>query len=205
MTDRTSGADRFHPSYTEGLTDAQVEKRREEGLTNAYDNVKTKSYWRIIKDNLVTFFNILNVILAILVCTTGQYKDAAFMLIIICNLAIGISQEIASKKTLDRLSLVVASRATVIRGGKEEEIDQSDVVLDDILVVRSGNQIVADAIVQHGAVEVNESLITGESDMVTKRPGDYLHSGSYVVSGAAYALVDKVGEASYAKIGRAHV
>ncbi|MBD5558821.1 MAG: cation-translocating P-type ATPase [Clostridia bacterium] len=190
---RQSGAD-----YQTGLTGAQVRERQEAGQTNAFRTVQTKSYWRIIRDNLFTFFNILNVILAVLVCLTGQYKDAAFMLLIIANLAIGISQEIASKKTLDKLSLVVAADATVIRDGQELKIPQSDVVVDDILLVRSGNQIVADADVVHGQVEVNEAMITGESDTITKGPGDRLHSGSYVVSGAAYAHVDKVGAESYA-------
>lgn len=186
------------PNYKEGLTSEQVAERMAAGQTNAFNNVQTKSYWKIIKDNLVTFFNILNIILAVLVCFTGQYKDAAFMLIIILNLGIGISQEIASKRTLDKLSLVVAAKATVIRDGREEEIPQDQVVLDDILLVKSGNQIVVDALVVHGTVEVNEAMITGESDMITKRPGDYLHSGSYVVSGAAYACTEQVGANSYA-------
>lgn len=186
------------PDYKKGLTTEQVTERMAAGQANTFNNVQTKSYWKIIKDNLVTFFNILNIILAVLVCFTGQYKDAAFMLIIILNLAIGISQEIASKRTLDKLSLVVAAKATVIRNGKEEEIPQDQVVLDDILLVKSGNQIVVDALVVHGTVEVNEAMITGESDMITKKPGDHLHSGSYVVSGAAYACTEQVGANSYA-------
>lgn len=198
MSDPYKNVERFHPSATEGLTSAQVEERQRMGLSNAYNNVKTKSYGQIIKDNLVTFFNILNIVLAVLVFSTGHYKDLAFMLLIIINLAIGISQEIASKRTLDKLSLLVAPDAVVIRNGKEEKVPEQNVVLDDIIVLRLGDQIIADAVVESGVIEVNESLITGESDTITKRPGDYLYSGSFVVSGAGSARVDGVGENSFA-------
>lgn len=198
MTDPYAGIKRFTPTASEGLTPAQVRERQEQGLTNAYNNIKTKSYGKIFKDNLLTFFNILNLVLAVLVAFTGHYKDLAFMVLIAANTTIGLVQEIASKRTLDKLSLLVASTALVVRGGQEEKVPESEVVLDDIMVLHIGDQIVADAVVRDGSLEVNESLITGESDIIRKRPGDYLYSGSFVVSGTGHAAVDGVGEHSFA-------
>lgn len=198
MPDPYKDVERFSPPVAEGLTSGQVSERREQGLTNAYNNVKTKSYAQIFKDNLLTFFNILNIILAALVFWTGHYKDMAFMLLILANLAIGIAQEIASKRTLDKLSLLVASTAIVVRDGLEKRVNESEVVLDDVMILHMGDQIIADAVVADGTLEVNESLITGESDTITKKPGDYLYSGSFVVSGSAYTRVDGVGENSFA-------
>lgn len=198
MADPYAGIERFNPSASEGLSAQQVRERQAQGLTNAYNNVKTKSYGKIVKDNLLTFFNILNLILAVLVAMTGHYKDLAFMVLIVANTTIGLVQEIASKRTLDKLSLLVASTALVVRGGREENVPEGDVVLDDVMILHMGDQIVADAIVRDGSIEVNESLITGESDIITKRPGDYLYSGSFVVSGTGRAVVDGVGEHSFA-------
>ncbi len=212
MDDNGKELVRFAPEYNQGLTSAQAEQRAQEGLSNAYHNNKTKSYRKIFKDNLLTFFNILNAVLAGLVIATGYYKDLAFMIVIIANLAIGLFQEIASKRTLDKLSLLVAAKVIVIRNGQEIQINASELVLDDIMLLKSGNQISADGILQHGTLEVNESLISGESDVIVKHPGDFLYSGSYVVSGNAYAQVERVGEESFAnqissgmKVSQPHV
>ncbi len=189
---------RLNPDCATGLTLEQVAKRIADGLANTYKNNKTKSYGRILKDNLLTFFNILNAALAVLVILTGYYRDLAFMIVIFGNLGIGIFQEIASKRTLDKLSLLVATKVTVVREGDEKTINATELVLDDIMLLKNGNQISADGIVRKGVLEVNESLITGEADSILKREGDFLYSGSYVVSGSAYVQVECVGEESFA-------
>jgi cation-transporting ATPase E len=181
-----------------GLTESQVAEKIAAGQVNRSVSSKTKSYRQIFKDNLFTFFNILNLVLAVLVFTTGDYKNGTFLLVVIGNLIIGLSQEIASKKTLDRLSLMVAMKARVVRDGTIKTIDMRDVVLSDILILKSGDQICADGILQDGTLEVNESLITGESDVTLKKAGDKVFSGSFVVSGNGKALVIEVGEGSFA-------
>ncbi|MEG0630631.1 MAG: HAD-IC family P-type ATPase [Christensenellaceae bacterium] len=189
---------RYDANDTEGLSDEQVNERIAKGLTNSFDNNTTKTYRQIFKDNLLTFFNILNMVLAALVILTGYYKDLVFMLVIIANLIIGILQEIVSKKTLDKLALIVVAKATVVRGGKESSISVKELVLDDIMVLKSGDQVCADGIVLNGYLEVNESLITGESDVVVKKDHDTLSSGSFITSGKAYVRVQNVGADSYA-------
>ncbi|MDL2236585.1 cation-translocating P-type ATPase [Christensenellaceae bacterium OttesenSCG-928-K19] len=196
--DQKTQVERFTPDNAQGLSSAQVEARVSQGLTNKYDNNKTKSYRQIFKDNLLTFFNILNVALAIFVITSGYYKDLAFLIVIVANTAIGIIQEINSKRTLDKLSLLVASKVPVIRDGVESEIFANNLVLDDVMRLKTGDQLAADGILTEGYLEVNESLLTGESDTVKKHPGDFLYSGSFVISGSAYARVDRVGEESFA-------
>ena len=198
MEDTPSGIERLHPDSKTGLTAAQVAQRAAQGATNEYDNHKTRSYRQIFKDNLVTFFNILNVLLAALVISSGAYKDLAFLLVVVSNTVIGLAQEINSKRTLDKLSLLVAARTPVIRDGKEESISAKSLVLDDIIRLKTGDQVAADCLVREGYLEVNESLLTGESGTVKKREGDFLYSGSFVISGSAVAQVDRVGEESYA-------
>ncbi|MBC5648650.1 cation-translocating P-type ATPase [Christensenella tenuis] len=192
------GQQRYDSDCRTGLTDAQVKSRIDEGLTNAYNTNTTKSYKQIFKDNLVTFFNILNMVFTVLIVMTGYIKELVFLLVVVGNLVIGIAQEIVTKKTLDKLSVIVAAKVTVVRNGAEKEIGVSDIVLDDVMQLNPGNQVCADGVLLEGTVEVNESLITGESDVVAKGPGDFLYSGSFIVSGNAYARVERVGIENYA-------
>ncbi len=190
--------ERYEANCETGLTDEQVKSRIEAGLTNAYNTNTTKSYRQIFKDNLFTFFNILNMVFTVFIVMTGYIKELVFLLVVIGNLAIGIAQEIVTKKTLDKLSVVVAARVKVVRNGEEKEIGVAELVLDDVVQLMPGNQVCADGRVLEGMVEVNESLITGESDVIVKTVGDFLYSGSFIVSGNAYARVERVGMENYA-------
>ena len=181
-----------------GLTTAQVEDRVQRGLTNNDEGIRTKTEKQIILENTFTFFNILNFILAALVLLVGSFKNLLFMGVILSNTVIGSFQGIRAKRTIDKLSLISAPKATVLRGGKAHTVPVGEIVLDDILQLSAGRQICADAFVRAGEVEVNESLITGEGDPVTKRPGDPLLSGSFVVSGSCLAQVEHVGRDNYA-------
>lgn len=180
-----------------GLAESQVAERIAAGQVNRSCCSQTKSYRQIFRDNLLTFFNILNLVLAVFIFITGDYKNLTFLLVVTGNLAIGLFQEISSKKTLDRLSLMVAAKAVVVREGRINTIDIRDVVLSDILVLKSGDQICVDGVLKAGMIEVNESLVTGESDVILKKAGDTLFSGSFVVSGNGKALVTGVGEDSF--------
>ncbi|MGN0618485.1 MAG: HAD-IC family P-type ATPase [Ruminiclostridium sp.] len=181
-----------------GLTSAQVEERARDGRINGDVNVKTKSVSRILRDNIFTFFNFLNIALAVLVIIFGELKNAIFIGVIFCNTAIGIFQEIRAKRIIDRLSLISAPKARVIRDGQEQEIPTSGIVLDDIVIFRAGAQAAADCLVLSGECEVNESLITGESDPVFKKQGEKILSGSFVISGEAKAVAVAVGADSFA-------
>lgn len=185
-------------SPARGLTAAQVEERVRQGLVNTQATHISKTTGQIVRDNLMTFFNLINLILAVLVLTVGSYKNAAFIGTVVCNTAIGIIQELRAKRTLDRLSLMSAARATVRREGAECSVPIEEVVLGDILLLAAGNQICADSVVREGFLEVNEALITGESDVIRKGPGDRLYSGSFVVSGKAAVEVEHVGEENFA-------
>ena len=157
-----------------GLTSAQVEERVQQGLTNKLENRISKTVGQIFRDNLMTFFNLINLILAILVLTVGSYKNGAFIGTVVCNTAIGIIQELRAKRTLDRLSLISAAKAKVRRDGEERQIPIDEVVLGDFMLLSAGDQICADAVVREGTLEVNEALLTGESDVIVKNPGDKL-------------------------------
>ena len=182
----------------QGLSKQEVDKRIKEGNYNKIlDNV-SKSTKQIIIDNVFTFFNLLNIVLATLVILAKSYQNVLFIGIVISNTVIGIVQEIRAKKTIDKLTLVSASKAKLIRESKEVEVNTEEIVLDDIIKFSSGDQISVDSIVLQGNVEVNESLLTGEADEILKKEGDTLLSGSFIVSGSCYARVDKVGENCYA-------
>lgn len=189
---------RFEADCEYGLTQAQVDERVRQGLTNAVKTVSTKSYRRILTDNLFTVFNLINVVLAVLVLAVGSYQNALFICIILTNIIIGTVQEIRAKQCVDKLSLISAPRVDVMRDGKRLEIAVEDVVLDDILCLEAGGQICADCVVRSGVCEVDESLLTGEADAIVKRPGDALLSGSFVVAGSCCAQADQVGTESYA-------
>lgn len=190
--------ERIESDYKTGLTAQQVAARVDEGFTNVQSRRFTKSYAQIFKDNIFTLFNLINVILAALIISTGSYRNILFMGIVISNIAIGVFQEIRAKRTLEKAAVVVAPKARVVRDGKEISIGIADIVLDDIIALRAGEQIVSDARVLSGAIEVNESLLTGESDVVSRGEGDMLFSGSYVVSGSVFARVEHVGAQNYA-------
>ena len=181
-----------------GLTNEQVQQRIEEGKINANENPNTRSYKQIIRENVLTFFNFLNLALMIMVLLVGSYKNSMFMGIIVINTVIGIIQEVRAKKTLDKLAILTESKAVVLREGKKWSISTEKLVLDDILFLKTGDQVPADARVLEGSIEVNESLLTGESDNLQKNEGDELFSGSFVTSGEACCQVIHVGKDNYA-------
>ena len=167
------------------------------GWTNKAVEPPTKTIPKIIKSNLLTYFNLVFAVLAVLLTVAGSFRNMSFLLIVVANLLIGIVQEIRAKKVLDRLSVLNSPTALVIRDGQQAEIPAEELVLDDIVIFRAGNQICADAIVVDGEVAVNESLLTGETDEIFKKPGDTLMSGSFVVSGECCARLENVGADSY--------
>lgn len=181
-----------------GLTEAEAQKRKAEGKSNKRVEVKTKSVGRIFKENLCTFFNAINLALAIIVVSVGAYRNAFFMGIIICNAVIGTFQELRSRHAIRKLSLISAPKAHVLREGKERDIETDELVLGDVAVFRAGDQICADFVVTSGECSVDESLLTGESDQIEKGIGDELSSGTFVVSGSVHAQAIRVGEDSTA-------
>lgn len=188
---------RYEPNIKEGLTEQQVEKRKQENLVNYDTTLPTKSVKQILLENFITLFNILNLLLGITIFAVGSYKNATFLIIVIINTAISTFQELHSKKVVDKLSIMASSKATVIRNSKKEKISINSIVLDDIIEYNSGSQVSVDSIIKDGEVEVNESFITGEPDAITKKEGEILLSGSYIVSGRCYAKVEHIGEENY--------
>lgn len=180
-----------------GLTSAQAAERKSMGYDNCPADPPSKSVGEIITDNLFTYFNFIFFILACLIIYAGTFRDLTFMPIIIANTLIGIIQELRSKRVLDKLSVMNAPLTAVIRDGREMKLPSKDVVLDDVVVFRAGNQISADAVIIDGNVSVNEALLTGESDEISKSEGDTLMSGSFIVSGFCRARLERVGEESY--------
>ncbi len=180
-----------------GLTREEVHQRVRLHQTNENVTADTRSVKQIVKENLLTYFNLIFAILAVLLIITGSFRDMTFLPIILANAAIGIIQEIHAKKVLDKLTLLNAPRVTVLRDGKQQQIISEKLVLDDVILLASGNQVPADCSVLSGKAQANESLLTGESDEIEKNPGDKLFSGSFLVSGKCYAKVEKVGKNSY--------
>lgn len=181
-----------------GLTPEQAAEKTARGENAGDASVKSKSVGRIFADNIFTLFNLINVIIAVLVFLVGAYRNMLFMGVIFCNIAIGIIQEIRSKRIIDRLSLISAPRAHLLRGGEEAVLPVAEIVPGDIMLLAAGRQLCADGILADGELEVDESLLTGESDTVVKRPGDTLYSGSFVVSGSGKAEATAVGAEAYA-------
>ncbi len=188
---------RYDTDIENGLPDEIVEKRVLDNLVNVTKKGSSKSRKRIIISNIFTFFNILTLSIAIWLMTIQAWTDLVFLVIVTANICIGTYQELKAKKTIDKMSLLSAPSATVIRNGVKKEIGIGNVVLDDLIEYTSGAQICADSIVVSGTIEVNESLLTGESNAIIKKPGDLLFSGSFVVSGTCRARVDKVGKDNY--------
>lgn len=188
---------RYRPDYRNGLTEQQVQEHRLHGWTNKEVDSSSKSTEEIVKENVFTYFNLIFLVLAILLCVAGSFRNLTFLPVIIANTLIGIIQELRAKRVLDKMNMLNAPHAAVVRDGTTSVIDAQELVLDDIVVFKAGNQVCADAEVCAGTVQVNESLLTGESDEVTKHKGDFLMSGSFIVSGQCHARLDKVGEDSY--------
>lgn len=190
-------AQRYLADISRGLSQEQVQERIDGGWTNKTVTAESKTVGQIVKGNLLTYFNLIFAILAILVVAAGSFRSLTFLPVVIANLFIGILQEIRAKKTLDQLTMLNAPKAEVVRNGHISEIPTEELVLDDIVIFRGGDQICADAIVLEGSVLVNEALLTGESDELRKELGDFLMSGSFVVSGECYARLERVGADSY--------
>ena len=188
---------RYMADVNNGLNRQQVEEYTRNGWTNEPVDPPSKSVQEIIQSNVFTYFNLVFAVLAALLILAGSFRNLTFLPVILANLFIGIIQEIRAKNTLDKLSVLNAPKALVVREGRQFSIPAEELVLDDIVIFKAGNQICADAIVVDGEVSVNESLLTGESDEISKKPGDELMSGSFIVSGECYARLDKVGEDSY--------
>ena len=180
-----------------GLTEEQVLERKEAGLTNIPVEAPTKTVVQIILGNLLSYFNLIFFILAAALILVKSYQNIMFMGIVIVNTVIGILQELHAKHTLDKLVLLSEPKITAIRDGKHCRVPIDELVLDDVVLFKSGNQICADAVILDGSVQINESLITGESDEIMKKPGDSLLSGSYAVSGECSARLERVGYDSF--------
>ena len=181
----------------EGLSKEEAKLR----IINHYNNENniktTKSGWQIIKENLFSFFNMLYIVITVILCLTHSWSNLTYLPIIFANISISIFQEFKAKRIIEKLSLVSAPKAHVIRSGELLEVQTKEVVIDDIIKYSTGNQIVTDSIVKEGFVEVNEAMITGEPDAIMKKVGDMLYSGSFVVSGTCYAQVENVGKNNY--------
>ncbi|MCR4587551.1 MAG: HAD-IC family P-type ATPase [Lachnospiraceae bacterium] len=181
-----------------GLSSAEVNERLRNGLSNHKPATGTKTIKQILKSNLLTYFNLVFVVLAILLIVAGSYRDLTFLFVIAANSAIGIAQEIYSKKVLDKMNLMSEPKVIAIRDGDQTEVPSEELVKDDCIYLKGGMQIPADAKVLDGNVHVNESMLTGESDEVEKQAGDKLLSGSFITSGECMARVTAVGEHAYA-------
>lgn len=188
---------KYDPDPNVGLTEKQVQEHTLHGWVNLPVDPPSKTVEEIIRSNVFTYFNLIFLVLAILLTVVGSFRNLTFLPVIIANTLVGIIQEIRSKRVLDKLSVLNQPKAAVIRDGREEIVAADTLVIEDIVHFSAGNQICADATVMLGEVQVNEALITGESDEITKRPGDTLLSGSFIVSGECRARLDKVGEDSY--------
>lgn len=180
-----------------GLSDEEVRQRVEEGFTNRTDISTDKTTKEIVISNVFTYFNLIFLVITILLIMVGSFRNLTFLPIIIGNTVIGIVQEIRAKKTLEKMSLLNAPHADVIRNGSVKQISTDELVKDDVILLTAGKQICADAVVISGNIQVNESLLTGEADEVEKTEGSTLMSGSFVVSGECYARLEKVGNESY--------
>ncbi len=181
-----------------GLTLQEVDKRKKAGLSNAEAEIKTKSLSSIISENVLTLFNLLNFVLGFVVLMAGAYQNALFLIVVFCNLSIGVINQIRAKKAVEKLSLLSKVKVQVLRDGEILSVDFTEIVLDDLLLLEAGNQIPADAKILTGTCEVDETLLTGEAEAVYKEEGDELFSGSYIVSGKCKAMVIRIGKESYA-------
>ena len=184
-----------------GLSNEEVLKRKEDGKVNYIPKAPSRTIWQIIRANLFTSFNAINLILATIIILAGSPKNSLFVGVIVCNTLIGVAQELRAKETLEKLSVVSMVKAKVLREGETKEIPASEIVLDDIIYLENGIQIMVDAeVVYSNGLEIDESMITGESDSISKKLKDNLYSGSFVVAGEGYARVTKIGKQTYSSI-----
>lgn len=196
---------RYDVDYKIGLNTDQVNERIQNNLVNYNDVPPTKSVKEIIKSNFFTYFNFINLVLGGAIIVAGllggqiweSIKNCTFMGVIIINSVISIIQEVISKRTIDKLSVLAASKITTIRDGKEIELGIEEIVLDDVIKLSLGEQVIADSVILNGSVEVNESFLTGEVDPIVKNMGDTILSGSFIVSGSCYARVNHIGSDNY--------
>ena len=195
---------RIKPDIYKGLTEEQIQDRIKSNLQHKDTSIKTKSIKHIVSSNVITLFNIINLTLGFFVFYTGSYKNLLFLGVAFCNTIISLSQEIHAKKIIDRLSVIASTRVTLIRNGEEKQHNMEEIVLDDVIKYKTGDQIVVDSIIKKGTVEADESFITGESDYVVKNEGDVLLSGSFIVSGNCIALVEHISDDNYVNKISAH-
>lgn len=188
---------RYNPDIKVGLTDVEVTHRINDNLINYDTDIKTKSIKQIIFSNIFTLFNLLNFSIALAIFMVGSYKNLLFMGVVFCNTIISIIQELNSKRVIDKLSVVASKKVNVIRNSKIINININEIVLDDIICLKIGNQIVTDCIIKEGLVYVDESFITGEAELQEKSVGDMLLSGSFIVSGKCIAQVEHIGIDNY--------
>lgn len=196
---------RYDPNYKDGLSSLEVQERINNNLINYNDSPPTKTVKQIVKSNFFTYFNFLNLFLGLAIMFAGIFggefwdalKNCTFMGVIIFNSIISIIQEVISKKTIDRLSVLASSKVETIRNGEEISLGIDELVLDDVVKLNLGNQVVTDSVILKGSVEVNESFLTGEVDPIFKKEGDTILSGSFIVSGSCYARVDHIGKDNY--------
>ena len=181
-----------------GLSSAEVAERVAQGKVNAASTLKTKSFGRIFYDNICTLFNLINVLLFVALLLVGSFKNLLFIGVVFFNTIIGIVQEIRSKQSVDKLTILTASKVSVLRDGVLTEVSKDELVLDDVIHLSRGSQIPADCQLLEGECKVNESLLTGESDLIAKTEGDELLSGSFIAAGTCYAKITKVGAECYA-------
>lgn len=196
---RLEDIERFTPKHNKGLNQEQVAIRQKQNLTNKKVNKGVKSVAAILWTNLFSFFNILLYAVATALIIVEDYGSLFFVGILIFNITIGMIQDFRARKTLQELQILNAPSVTIIRQGLELNLRDEDIVLDDVVKVKLGDQIAADGILIHGTIGVDESLLTGESLNIYKVKGDEVLSGSFVTSGTAYYRVDKVGKLGYAQ------
>lgn len=200
MTNNNSDFERIVPSLDQGLTSEQVEERHKRGFVNKTFKQTTKSYWEIIANNVFTFFNILLIIIAVFEIIAGNAEGiVAFMTVLVANLIIGVVQDIRAKKLTEKLKISTEPHVFVMRDGVKQTILSKELVIDDLFYLETGNQISVDGIVRQGEIEVDESILTGEPLSVKKSEGDTVYSGSFVISGKALVMADKVGKNSFAQ------
>lgn len=194
---------RYNPDITKGLSKREVKERKEKNLININQTVPTKKVKEIILGNIFTLFNMLNFLLAGSILLVGSYKNLLFMGGVICNTLISIIQEIRTKRTIDKLSLLATTKAHVIRDSHHQDIPIEEIVLDDIITFKTGEQIVVDTIIKKGTCEVNEAFLTGEENPIFKKEGDIILSGSFIISGNIIGKVEHIGMDNYtAKISK---
>ena len=188
---------RITPDADYGLTDKQVEKYKKNGWSNEAVKPPVRTAKEIVAENIFTYFNLIFLILTLLLCLVNSFRNLTFLPIIIANIFIGIIQELRAKKVVDKLTMLNVPQAMVVRNGEVTQVNAEDLVLDDIVIFKTGNQILADSEIVSGEVLVNESLLTGESDEIPKKPGDKLMSGSFIIAGKCRARLTAVGKDSY--------